>query len=188
MEDKSQSIFLIIIGIATLLVSIVGATFAWFGVDEPINEGDKNKVVTKALLSEVIFENGNTIDTNTLLTQKTITKKFKISQTDRESTQLIKYYIKLNITNNTMFTEEIPDILLHTIKSSGNSNGGTLVNLDVSNVPKTSIIIGSGVLDGYETHEYEYTIQLNTANLIQLQGKQFEGYISVELIESELNE
>lgn len=185
MEDsKNQTLFLIIISIATLLVAIVGTTFAWFSVKLSDTEEREEKIITKATLGEVVFENGSTIDTNTLLTTKTINKKFKISQTDKTSNDTLKYNIKLNITSNTLNTEEQPSLLLHSLISNGNTNGGTLVKLESSDVPLTSIVIGSGIIDGYETHEYDYTVALNSVDPLLVQGKQFEAYISVELIEN----
>ena len=79
---------------------------------------------------------------------------------------ILKYNIKLNVTSNTINTVEQPEQILHTLTSSGNSNGGTLVNLESTSAPITSIIIGSGGIDGYETHEYEYAVSLNNANVI----------------------
>ena len=187
-ENKNQMIFLIIIGIATLLVAIVGATFAWFSIKLSNNEEKEEIIITKATLGSVVFESGSTIDTATLFKAGKINKKFKISQTDRSSTELIKYNIKLNVTSNTINTVEQPELILHTLTSSGNSNGGTLVNLESTSAPITSIIIGSGVIDGYETHEYEYAVSLNNANPLLLQGKQFEAYLTVELLENETKE
>lgn len=184
-ENKNQTMFLIIIGIATLLVAIVGTTFAWFSIKLSDTDEKKEIVITKATLGTVVFENGSTIDTNTLLTTGKITKNFKISQSDTMSTELIKYNIKLNVTSNTINIEQ-PNLIIHSLSGRGNSNGGTLANMDVSNVPSTSIVIGSGVIDGYETHEYEYNITLNNVNALLLQGKQFEAYLTVELLQSEV--
>ena len=45
------------------------------------------------------------------------------------------------------------------------------------------MVIGSGVIEGYEVHTYEYTIGLNNVNENQneAQGKEFSGYLSVVL-------
>ncbi len=185
-EGKGQSVFLMVVAIATLLVAIVGATFAWFSIKLSNTDDKEEIIITKSTLGSVVFENGDSIDTNTLLTTKNITKNFKISQTNRTATELLKYNIKLNITENTINTEEQNNLLIHTLTGKGNSNGGTLANLELSNVPNTSIIIGSGVIDGYETHDYTYSVSLNnTVNPLLLQGKKFEAYITVELEETQ---
>ena len=59
MEDaKGQTIFLSVIGVATLLVAIVGATFAWFNISLTGDEETKNIIVTTASLSSITFESG----------------------------------------------------------------------------------------------------------------------------------
>ena len=56
MEDaKGQTIFLSIIGIATLLVAIIGATFAWFNITLNDDNPDNGIVVTTASLSSITF-------------------------------------------------------------------------------------------------------------------------------------
>ena len=55
--------------------------------------------------------------------------------------------------------------------------------MDESEVPVDSYIIGSGVIEGYESHQYEYTIGLKNLDINQnaAQGKTFSGYLSVTL-------
>ena len=78
---------------------------------------------------------------------------------------------------------------VHSLKASGNSNGGTLAKLDSTVVPVESTVIGSGVIEGYEVHTYEYTIGLNNVNANQnaAQGKEFSGYLSVVLTDEGIN-
>ena len=55
--------------------------------------------------------------------------------------------------------------------------------MNETEVPENSFIIGSGVIEGYESHQYEYTIGLKNLNINQnaAQGKTFSGYLSVVL-------
>ena len=55
--------------------------------------------------------------------------------------------------------------------------------MEESEVPTNSYVIGSGVIEGYETHQYYYTIGLKNLNVNQnaAQGKTFSGYLSVVL-------
>ena len=77
---------------------------------------------------------------------------------------------------------------VHSLTSSGNTNGGTLAQLPSTAVPIQSMVIGSGVIEGYEVHTYQYTIGLTNANENQnaAQGKDFSGYLSVVLTDEGL--
>lgn len=59
MDNKGNGIFLSVIGIATLLVAIVGATFAWFSV-QTSGEVNAQTQVNTANLGSVVFANGTT--------------------------------------------------------------------------------------------------------------------------------
>ena len=183
MEDgRGQTIFLSIIGIATLLVAIIGATFAWFSITVTGNETPADIVITSSNLGQVSFTDGTAIDLGKLMPGTFTTKTFTVSQTDPSATGRISYNIMLNVRANTL-TPNADGQFVHSLKSKGNSNGGTLANFDASPVPVQSMVIGSGVIEGYEIHEYEYTIGLNNINANQnaAQGKTFSGYLSVVL-------
>ena len=181
-EIKGQSIFLSIIGIATLLVAIIGATFAWFSISVTGNDNPSDIVITSGNLGQVSFEDGKAIDMKGLMPGSFTTKTFTVSQTDPSATGTISYNIVLNVKSNTL-TPNADNQFVHSLKSSGNTNGGTLAIMDAKPVPVESIIIGSGVIEGYEVHTYEYTIGLNNvdANQNAAQGKEFSGYLSVVL-------
>ena len=183
MEDgRGQTIFLSIIGIATLLVAIIGATFAWFSITVTGNETPADIVITSSNLGQVSFTDGTAIDLGKLMPGTFTTKTFTVSQTDPSATGRISYNIMLNVRANTL-TPNADGQFVHSLKSKGNSNGGTLANFETNPVPVQSMVIGSGVIEGYEVHEYEYTIGLNNVNANQnaAQGKTFSGYLSVVL-------
>ena len=181
-EPKGQTIFLSIIGIATLLVAIVGATFAWFSISVTGNENPSDIVITSGNLGQVSFTDGTAIEINNLMPGKYTTKTFTISQTDPSATGEISYNIMLNVRSNTL-SPAAEGEFVHKLTSSGNTNGGKLATLDPTPVPTESTIIGSGVIEGYEIHTYEYTIGLNNVDRNQnaAQGKQFSGYLSVKI-------
>ena len=190
MEDaKGQTIFLSIIGIATLLVAIVGATFAWFSITVTGNETPTDIVITSGNLGQVSFIDGTTIDIKNLMPGNYTTKTFTVSQTDPSATGRISYNIVLNVKKNTL-SPNADDQFVHKLTSSGNTNGGTLATMDETSVPDESMIIGSGVIEGYEVHTYEYTIGLNNINANQnaAQGKEFSGYLSVVLTDSGISQ
>ena len=171
-EHKGQTIFLSIIGIATLLVAIVGATFAWFSISVTGNENPSDIVITSGNLGQVSFTDGTAIDIGNLMPGTFTTKTFTVSQTDPSATGKISYDIMLNVRSNTL-TPNAEGEFVHKLTSSGNTNGGKLATLDATPVPTESTIIGSGVIEGYEVHTYEYTIGLNNVDKDQnaAQGK-----------------
>lgn len=61
-NNKGQTIFLSVIGIATLLVAIIGATFAWFSVTIQGNDNASSIIVTTATVGSVVFTDGNEIN------------------------------------------------------------------------------------------------------------------------------
>ena len=187
-DGKSQSIFLSIIGIATLLVAIIGATFAWFSITVTGNDNPSDIVITSGTLGQVSFVDGTNIDIPNLMPGSFTTKTFTVSQTDPSATGKISYNIVLNVKSNTL-TPNANGYFTHSLKSSGNTNGGTLASFESSIVPEQSMVIGSGVIEGYEVHTYEYTIGLLNANEDQnaAQGKDFSGYLSVVLTDEGLN-
>ncbi len=188
-EAKGQTIFLSIIGIATLLVAIVGATFAWFSITVTGNETPSDIVITSGTLGQVSFVDGTNIEINNLMPGTYTTKTFTVSQTDPGATGKISYNIVLNIKENSLSPNANGEFV-HSLKSSGNSNGGTLATFNPAPVPEKSMVIGSGVIEGYEVHTYEYTIGLNNANINQnqAQGKTFSGYLSVVLSDEGVKE
>ena len=67
-ESKGQAIFLSVIGVSTLLVAIVGATFAWFSITVEGNDEAQNMVFTTANLGVVSFNDGAEIDASGIIT------------------------------------------------------------------------------------------------------------------------
>lgn len=187
-DGKGQSIFLSIIGIATLLVAIIGATFAWFSITVTGNDNPSDIVITSGTLGQVSFVDGTNIEIDRLMPGSFTTKTFTVSQTDPSATGKISYNIVLNVKSNTL-TPNANGYFIHSLKSSGNTNGGTLASFESNTVPEQSMVIGSGVIEGYEVHTYEYTIGLMNANEDQnaAQGKTFSGYLSVVLTDDGVN-
>ncbi len=182
-EVKGQTIFLSVIAVATLLVAIVGATFAWFNISLNKEEESKNIVVTTASLSSITFEDGASIDAKNIFPGTDKTKTFTIAQTDPSATDTINYEIKLNVVSNTL-TPSANGAFVQSLKGEGATNGGKLAKIDEEIVPRESTVIGTGSLVGYETHTYTYTLSLKNLDEEQsaVLGKEFNGYISASLV------
>ena len=181
-DVKGQAIFLSIVGICTLLVAIVGATFAWFSITVTGNENPTDIVINSGTLGQVSFNDGTTIDIKNLMPGIFTTKTFTVGQTDPTATGKISYNIVLNVKSNNL-TPVAQGAFVHSLRSSGNTNGGTIATMEESEVPTDSYVIGSGVIEGYETHQYYYTVGFKNLNVNQnaAQGKTFSGYLSVVL-------
>ena len=98
-DVKGQTIFLSIVGICTLLVAIVGATFAWFSITVTGNENPTDIIINSGTLGQVSFNDGTAIDIKNLMPGVFTTKTFTVSQTDPTATGKISYNIVLNVNN-----------------------------------------------------------------------------------------
>lgn len=184
MEGKGQTIFLSIIGIATLLVAIIGATFAWFSISVQGNEDAKPIIMNTATLGTVSFEDGSEISlTNIFPTLVPTTKTFKVENTTEGATETLKYNIYLDVTNNTL-TPYAEGYFTHSLNGVSSNNGTVAMPVIDTEVPTTRTLIGSGVLNGVDSHTYTYSIIFKESNTNQnaAQGKTFSGRIQVELV------
>lgn len=178
-SNKGQTIFLSVIGIATLLVAIIGATFAWFSVTVQGNDQASSIIVTTAVLGSVVFTDGNVIDLSNIQPGANATKTFTVSNTTSGVTEDYSYDIYLNITANTL-SAAADGQFVHSL--SGTKNGsGTLVTVAEAAVPTATTKLGTGVLAGTETHTYTYNISFKNTDSNQnaAQGKTFSGALSV---------
>lgn len=101
-NNKGQTIFLSVIGIATLLVAIIGATFAWFSVNVTGNDQASSIIVTTATLGSIVFADGDTINLSNIRPEYSpiATKNFTITNSTSNLTASIIYSIYMNVTAN----------------------------------------------------------------------------------------
>lgn len=101
-NNKGQTIFLSVIGIATLLVAIIGATFAWFSVNVTGNDQASSIIVTTATLGSIVFADGDTINLSNIRPEDSpiATKNFTITNSTSNLTASITYSIYMNVTAN----------------------------------------------------------------------------------------
>ena len=193
-EKKSSTVLLTVIGIATLLVSLVGATYAYFtaGLNEAYQDGDtdgKDVVVTAANLGEITFTHGNTIVLDNVVPGASDTKEFSISALD--STVPIDYKIYLDTTVNEVGENRAEtNNLVATLTSKTNTTATSLLSATplsttaylADNSEDTKVEIGSGTLAAGGTDTWELTVTLNEINGPQNddQGRKYTGTIVVE--------
>lgn len=117
-ENRGTTVLLTVIGVATLLVAVVGATFAYFTAGVSGNDSNvKDIVVNSATVGQITFAHGNVIDlcdeTDESLscTEGSIVypgaqedKTFTVTA-DAKSTTPVEYEVYMVISKNTFATE-----------------------------------------------------------------------------------
>lgn len=93
-ENKGQTIFLSVIGIATLLVAIIGATFAYFTTTMDKSEAVKGTVTT-ATLSQVTLTGTTFSGTNILPGWTSTPKTFKVASAKIDGDASASYECKI---------------------------------------------------------------------------------------------
>lgn len=114
-ENKGTTVLLTVIGIATLLVAVVGATFAYFTAQvTDVNKDNTDITVNAATLGTITFTHGNVID----LCDDSLTacdviypgaqeaKEFYVKADDKASVA-VDYVVYLQISENTFITDNL---------------------------------------------------------------------------------
>lgn len=160
-NSKGNIVLLTIIAVATLLVAVVGATFAYFGAIVPGTESSTPIEITSGTLSTeydsnkiIHFENGD-------LVNNSVAKSFDITGVVTGSTNL-NYEADLIVKQNT-YNE---GSLVYTITSSNISENGTIIASSTEPViipsGESTINLGQGAFAGPittgATHKYTLNI------------------------------
>lgn len=178
-NNKGQSIFLSVVGIATLLVAIVGATFAYFSITVEGNDDAQNIQATAAVVGGVTFEDGTADVTVTdVYPGWKTTKEFTVAQSTAGTTQDIEYSINLVVTTNDFQTKDdgahASDVIYELTGASSVAGNTAVVTANDVTLPAagTTQIGGSesfGTLRAGATadvHTYDFTVlfkELGTA-------------------------
>lgn len=183
-NQRGQSIFLSVVGVATLLVAIVGATFAYFSITVQGNETASSINVQTAIAGNVIFTDGDNISITEIYPGWSATKHFTVKNETVGATGEISYGIFLNVTTNTI-TDEALGAFKYTL-SGTSSNSGDVISLTDQVVPDINgenELSDQGSLNGVDTHTYTFVIELEETSSDQnaAQGKAFSGVLQVKL-------
>jgi len=101
-ERKGSTILLTVIGIATLLVTLVGATFAYFTANvNDLNKDKTNVTVTAAKLGKITYTQGSKIELDNVYPGTNDTVEFSI-QSETTSTVPMAYNVYLVTENNSL--------------------------------------------------------------------------------------
>lgn len=181
-SGKGNMILLTVIAVATLLVSVVGATFAYFNATVPGSESQKTIEVTSGTL--FVDTNSSVVGGNNIAPNATLARRdIKVTGYVTGSTNL-NYDAKLVIKENTYANGE----LVYTITSKNESNNGSTIVATSAPVAipagASTINLGSGLFAGPAAkgakHTYTLNIQyVNEAGETAV-DKKFNATISVE--------
>lgn len=181
-NQRGQSIFLSVVGVATLLVAIVGATFAYFSITVQGNEQASSIAVTTKVVGNVIFTDGDNVSITDIYPGWSATKHFTVANTTVGADDVISYAVLLNVTTNTI-TDAANGAFKYSLTGTTSHSGTTIALTDVV-VPSTAgnnELSDDGVLNGEDTHTYTFVIELEETGSDQnaAQGKSFSGVLQV---------
>ena len=189
-EKKGTTILLTVIGIATLLVTLVGATFAYFTATlSDSNVDNEDVVITAATLGEIVYTHSDTILLDNAYPGATDEIEFSVKSPDT-ATADVDYDVYLVVEDNT-FTSENLTATLGTKPSSTvlaeNFGTGTDVLLntftDNADGSEKSYLIASATLGATETDNWKLSVILKEINEAQNydQGKVFKARVEVKV-------
>lgn len=172
---KKQNIMLSVIGIATLLIAIVGATFAWFSI-QTSGEVEAETSLTTANLGTVTFVNGNiaeAIDIYPGWNAETIAFSVIGSNTVEE----IEYTVTATVTGST----KLAGALTYSMECVS-TNGGTCAST-VTSAPLSTTTYTGTLATGSDTHTYTVNMSFPETNTNQneYQGLNYKVEFSVVL-------
>lgn len=200
-EGKNNTVMLTIIGIATLLIAVVGATFAYFSATLTGTDSEKEYIVRSATVGTE-FNGGEQIAAAEIYPKAEAwgTKTFSIKTTATKGVST-KYKITLVIDDNdTTADATISDGAGHVKRFQANALSYTLTATEANAAtkgtmptatetqiadPSKDIVFGDATIYGNDTQEVTQTYTLSmffkdtgedqNAN----QGAQFKGHIAI---------
>ena len=178
---KGNTVLLTVIAVATLLVAVVGATFAYFTASVAGNDTASSVVVKTAQIGTITYTNGNEVKLENAYPGATSeTKTFTVAA-DASATANVNYSLNwTNVTNGFVNKEDLVYTL--TAVSDKSENPGIMIS-DKSDftAPESDTLIGNGTLKPGETHSYSLIVTFKETGSDQNanQGKAFTGKIEV---------
>lgn len=177
---KENTILLTIVSVATFVVALAGATFAYFTARVSGNDEASSVVVNTAQIGTITFETTNEIkleDAYPGITSNEL--EFSVAADDKSTTN-VKYALVWDQIDN-QFVEQSD--LVYTLSGSSNNedSNGLVPNVNEVQVPNTKATIGVGSLSPKETHTYRLSVKFKEtgSNQNANQGKSFTGKIQV---------
>ena len=192
--DRKNTVFLMVIAIATLLVAVIGATFAWFSAQVNGNDTASSVIVRTATLG-ITYTNGNALILGTeespVVPGATKHVDFTI-ENDGDDTS---YKILWDITTNSFHdvadagnpdsVAGVPEELVYELEciSGCTAGDGMTTKINQTTIPAASGAIGALIpIKKDSIHTYRLTITFKEMDSAQNynQGREFFGKIKVE--------
>lgn len=182
-NSKGNMILLTVMSIATLLVAVAGATFAYFGATMGEGKASPTIEITSGTLSTEYDPQIAAHIQNSYVNQgeQIGTKEIAVTGVVTGSNNL-NYEVTMTINNNTYLDGE----LVYTITSINESNNGSVIASTTEPVAiptgATTILLGNGVFAGPTTTglSHKYTITITHANATdQNTNKSFDAKLFV---------
>ncbi len=178
--EKRNTVFLTIIAVATLLVAVIGATFAYFSVQITGNDTATSTIIKTANI-KITYNAGDSISGENIEPNWSDDLTFTVAN---EGDRQLSYYIKWNDVTNT-FDADYPGELTYTVAcQAGLTCGKTLTSTEAPTADgyidyaAGAINIAAGVTHSYVIHmAFAETGSEQNYN----QGKSFTGAINIEL-------
>lgn len=166
-NGKGNMILLTVMSIATLLVAVVGATFAYFSAITGKGNTSPTIEVTSGTISTEFNSDSNLVSGYVNVGEVIATREITVTGVVTGSNNL-NYEATLVVNNNAYLDGE----LVYTITSSNESNNGSIITSTTEPVAiptgASTIVLGNGVFAGPTTAglSHKYTITITRVNQV----------------------
>lgn len=186
MERKS-TVVLTAIAVLTLLIAVIGATFAYFTVRISGNESATSTIIKTANI-KITYTKGNDISIQEGVPGASGILTFSV---ENDGDETVDYYVRWSDVVNTFYEGAHPEELVYSVDCRDGSNNAlyTASNVIVPSV-NALVSINSGdpisIAPGV-THNYSITVTFLEMSSVQNynQGKTFSSAIEVELADNQ---
>lgn len=172
-NGERQILFIIILSIITLIIAIIGATFAFFAA-RIIGNDDASSVLIKSNSLTIEYKNKNEINETDIKPGFSKTINFTISNKENAPAGYKIYWL---VSKN----EFVNDDFVYTLTATNPGTGGTVVTANNAVMPKKTTSIGTGVIPKNTVQTYTLNIKFieTGVNQDENQNKTFIGKIEV---------
>ena len=189
-DNKNNRVILLILGIATVLIALIGATFAYFTAVITYNNAPQSVTLTTVEVQGLEYTASDTLSLINAVPDNdlTNTQTFTVHNPNATASIMYSMYLKTDLNEFTVseydsdddgVDEEYADQLIVTITGG---QGGTVV-LDLTDGTNTAdkVIAENIRLEGEATDEYTATIKFANLEVPQdnNQGCSYVGHINV---------
>lgn len=184
--NRTNTLLLTVIGVATLLVAVIGATFAYFTAN--ITGGEETTTITVGAGKLSIAYDGTAAltadDIQPEIEAPAMTKDFTITG-NNSTTAIMPYSLELVVQSNT-FTE---DALSYTLESTNTGGNGVIapaitetgISTGASVVPIGNAHFSGVVVNSVHTYVLKIFFRETGVNQDIDKGKTFEGYVNTKV-------